>query len=113
MKLTEQLKQKDKKITQLESSLTLKGKLIPKDSAYYLTDNEGKTVDGPFCTRCWEVNHLTCKLLAQEIEPFVRCPNCKSNFESKPLFHQLSPDVKEDRQKLIEKTRNLHVERQF
>ena len=32
----------------------IQDRLYPKDNAYYLDD--GKTLDGPFCLRCWDVD---------------------------------------------------------
>ncbi len=106
IELTDQLKQKDEKIDQLREALELKGNFICKDSAYYIADESGKIIDGPFCTKCFDVNHLKCRLVANTKEPQVICPNCEVSFSSKPVYDFLRPDVEENRKKLIEKMRN-------
>jgi len=111
--LTEQLKQKDEIIAQLKDALDLKGKLVCKDSAYYIADESGKITDGPFCTKCFDVDHLKCRLIADNKEPQVICPKCKVSFSSKPLYHYLRPDVEANRKKLLEEIRNQNVRREF
>lgn len=106
IELTDQLKQKDEIISQLRKSLELKGEFICKDSAYYIADKSGKITDGPFCTKCFDVNHLKCRLVADSKELQVICPNCKVSFSSKPVYDFLRPDVEKNRRKLIEATRN-------
>ncbi|TKJ38594.1 MAG: hypothetical protein CEE38_02505 [Planctomycetes bacterium B3_Pla] len=112
MELTEQLKKKDEMITQLRNALELKGKLVCKDSAYYLEDEKGRT-DGPFCTKCFDVDKVKCRLVADNREPQVICPNCKVSFSSKPLYHYLRPDVEADRKKLLESIRHENMRREF
>jgi len=107
--LTEQLKQKDEIISQLKDALDLKGRLTCKDSAYYLTSENGEIIDGPFCTKCFDVDHLKCRLVPDNREPQVICPNCKVSFSSKPLYHYLRPDVEADRKKLLEKIRHQNM----
>ena len=115
--LTEQLKQKDEAVNQLKEALELKGKFIHKDSAYYITDENGKIIDGPFCTKCFDVDHIKCRIVANNKAPQVICPNCKVSFSSKPVYHFLRPDVEEYRKKIQEKRMNLNqrarAERQF
>ncbi len=113
IELTEQLKQKDEIISQLKKALELKGKFICKDSAYYIADETGKITDGPFCTKCFDVNHLKCRLVAADKEPIVICPNCNVRFASKPTFDWLRPDVEKSRKKLIETMRNQRAKPQF
>lgn len=64
--------------------------------------------DAPFCTKCFDVDHLECRLVPDNKEPQVICPNCKVSFSSKPVYDFLRPDVEEHRKKLIEKMRNLN-----
>ena len=106
IELTEQLKQKCEIIGQLKEALELKGKLIYKDSAYYVADENGKIIDGPFCTKCFDIDHLKCRLVPDNKEPQVICPNCEVSFSSKPVYDFLRPDVEENRKKFIEEMRN-------
>ena len=88
-------------------------KMILKDLAYWVTNDSGEVIDGPFCTECWRKSGSKCGIFPKDKEPMVHCSNCKNEFASVPLFHYLRPDVRETRQKLIEKSRNQRVERQF
>ena len=113
MELIDELKQKDEEIAKLKDALDLKGKLICENSAYYIADEHGKIADGPFCTKCFDVDKVKCRLVADNKEPQVICPNCKVSFSSKPLYHYLRPDVEEDRRRLLEKIRNQNVRQEF
>ncbi|MHC4075796.1 MAG: hypothetical protein ACYSRR_01275 [Planctomycetota bacterium] len=108
IELTDRLKEKDEIINQLREALELKGKFICKDSAYYIADESGKIIDGPFCTKCFDVDHTKCRLVAESKEPQIICPNCKVSFSSKPVYDYLRPDVEERRKKNIERIRNLN-----
>ena len=109
IELTEELKRKDEIIAQLKDALYLKGKFIYKDSAYYITDENGKIVDGPFCTKCFDVDHVKCRLVPENIGPQVICPKCGVSFASKPIYSYLRPDVEADRKAFLEKMRNQNV----
>lgn len=86
MELIEQLKQKDETISKLNTALVLKGKMICESSAYYIVDKEGGKIDGPFCTKCFDVDHVTCRLVPittpGQGREHVQCPNCKVVFNS-------------------------------
>jgi len=84
---------KDETIVRLQEALELKGTLIRKDSAYWLPDEQGNFTDGPFCMRCFDVDKITCRLVADTAGPQVKCPNCKTIFFSKPIYDYLRPDV--------------------
>jgi hypothetical protein len=105
LQFSEQLKNKDKRIEELEAALQIKGNLKLKDSAYYLFDENDQLKDGPFCTKCFDVDQKTCRLLATETEPKVFCPNCKASFASKPIFNLLRPEVEQTRQEIMKKMR--------
>ncbi len=77
-----------------------------KDSAYWLRDDQGNIKEGPFCMKCKDVDSVKCRLVAMEKEPQVKCPNCKNEFASKPLFDYLRPEVEQNRQKLMQMIRN-------
>ena len=113
IELTEELKKKDEIIAQLKDALDLKGKFIYKDSAYYITDENDKIIDGPFCTKCFDVDHIKCRLVPENIGPQVICPNCRVSFASKPLYSYLRPDVEADSKAFLEKVRNLNARRGF
>ena len=113
IELTEELKKKDEIIAQLKDALDLKGKFIYKDSAYYITDENDKIIDGPFCAKCFDVDHVKCRLVADNKEPQILCPNCKVSFSSKPLYDYLRPDVEARRKARLEEMRDLKATREF
>jgi len=89
--LTEQIKEKDETIKQLGEALSLKGKFICKGSVYFIADEKGEFVDGPFCTKCFDVDHNKCRIiLTGRIDtPTVQCLKCKVPFNSVPSMHFL------------------------
>ena len=85
-KLTEKLKEKDETIGQLQEALSLKGKLVCKGSAYFLVDENDKPTDGPFCTKCFDVDHNKCRLVQMASSRSVQCLKCKVPFRSTPAI---------------------------
>ena len=88
MEFTEVLKSKDEIISQLEEALALKGNLICKGSVYFIADESGDLVDGPFCTKCFDIDHNKCRVVPRgRIDnPAVQCLKCKVTFESWPAI---------------------------
>jgi len=83
--LTEQLKLKDETIATLKKIQSMRENLRCINSAYYKTDKDGQPLDGPFCTKCLDVDGNVCRLLRDELGPSndaVYCPNCKASFPS-------------------------------
>jgi len=83
-KIWEDLKEKDETINQLQETLSLKGKLVCKGSAYFLVDENNKPTDGPFCTKCFDVDHNKCRLVQIASTTQVQCLKCKVPFRSNP-----------------------------
>ncbi len=82
--------EKDKRIQQLEDALSMKSKIRFEHSAYWQVDESGKIVDGPFCAKCWDIDHLFCRLV-QAPKPssadghqwqWIQCQKCKVPFRS-------------------------------
>lgn len=96
--LIEQSKLKDEKITKLKNALKVKGKMICKDSAYYLIDDKGKIIDGPFCTKCFDTDQDTIRIVAHTTGGQVKCLKCKVIFDSENIYNNLAPieNVPED-----------------
>jgi len=89
--LIEQSKLKDEKIDKLKKALKVKGKMVCKDSAYYLTDDKGKIIDGPFCTKCFDTDQDTIRIVAHTTGGQVKCLKCKVIFESQNIYNNLAP----------------------
>ena len=97
--LIEKLKQKEDQVTQLQGALGLKGEFILKDLAYWLPDEKGNVIGGPFCARCFEADHVARTLAAGERESQVTCPDCGSSLCSPSIYDYLRPDAAELRKK--------------
>jgi len=84
IELTEKLKQKDETIAQLKEALSIKGKMICKDSSYFTVDEKGEIADGPFCAKCFDIDHTLCRILpfGRPDNPEVQCPKCKIQYHS-------------------------------
>jgi hypothetical protein len=94
--------------------LDLKGRVLLRDSAYWLLDEQqDKIVDGPFCANCYDADKSKHRLLPDKDEPQVKCPTCKIVFCSKPIFDWLRPDVEESRRELRQMLKGRRVERSF
>lgn len=93
MELIEKLKRKDEEVLRLRKALELKGKLIYKNNAYFFEDENGNK-EGPFCTKCFDVDKVQCRLVPDTKGYQVICPNCKVSSDNKPLYYHLRPDVK-------------------
>jgi hypothetical protein len=90
MEFTEQLRSKDETIVQLRQALELKGKLTCKGSVYFIADEKGDFIDGPFCTTCFDVEHLKCRVVAYgKYNHVVQCLKCKAPFDSLPAAEYL------------------------
>ncbi|MHC4173935.1 MAG: hypothetical protein ACYTBX_06905 [Planctomycetota bacterium] len=89
--LIEQSKLKDEKIAKLKKALKVKGKMVCKDSAYYLTDDKGKIIDGPFCTKCFDADQDSIRIVAHTIHAQVKCLKCKVIFDSENIYNNLVP----------------------
>ena len=81
LEVQEKLLEMQKKIIDLEEQnrtlrhqLETKGKLLHRNNTYYL-DNEQ---DGPYCTACWDSEHLLIRLHTHAVSNAADCPKCKT-----------------------------------
>jgi hypothetical protein len=90
-KIVDQLKEKEKIIEELRYALELKGKMKCENSAYWIIDDQDNKVDGPFCTNCFDREHVMRRLIlggkpngeAGRPWEWVKCPICNVPFRSK------------------------------
>lgn len=87
LEIMEQLKEKIEKIDILEKALEFKGKLVVRGSAYFLTNDSDEIIDGPFCTKCFDIDHKKCRIIPRgRIDHSeVQCLKCKVVFNSRPV----------------------------
>jgi len=88
----QKLLEMQKRIDELETeNKKLKEKLETKESlhfengAYWIT-KEDSTKDGPFCSRCWDVEKNTVRLKPGINPAFHSCPECKGQFQTNPGY---------------------------
>lgn len=105
MELTEQLKEKNNTIEKLEAAFELKGKMICIESVYWLKDENDKIKDGPFCSKCFEVDHIQCRLarLPRDSRPSLKCPNCKAGYESCLGFDYIDKQFRSGHDRIFDK----------
>ena len=76
-------------IDRLKEKLKIKVALIFKDNAYYSIDSQGKIIDGPFCSGCWDEKEKLIQLHQKEKSQVYTeegkkpkkamwCPDCKT-----------------------------------
>lgn len=94
--IKEVLQEKDRKIAELEKAFELNAKLVRKDDAYYEISEEGEPIGAPFCSHCWEINHVTVHLnhMLGGMMDWI-CPACKNTYTRRRV-HILTASTKTD-----------------
>jgi len=75
MALDQQLRDQMRENERLREAFVLKGKLKFAHDAYYLLEGD-QAVDGPFCTKCWDVDQCTVRII-QAADMRYMCPKCQ------------------------------------
>lgn len=70
--------------TELKTKLKIKEGLRYENNAYWLIEENKK--DGPFCSRCWDVEKNTVRLKSSANPAFRSCPECKTSFQIGPVY---------------------------
>ena len=95
--IVQQIAEKDEAIEKLKRAMELKGKMVCEHSAYYQVDEQGNKTAGPFCTKCFDSEYAT-RRLVQSARPngggghdreWVECPTCRVPFRSKNIGRYL------------------------
>ena len=92
LNLQQQLLDMQKKINDLEAEnkelkgkLQLQGDLVYENNAYWIKQEDKK--DGPFCSRCWDVEKNTVRMKSSINNPaFHSCPECKTQVQTDPGY---------------------------
>jgi hypothetical protein len=74
--------EQQERIAQLKATQEIRDRrLVGSRGAYYVAGREGadSSADGPFCTRCWDVDELQVRL--QDMGNGMLCPQCKTFYE--------------------------------
>ena len=74
--MQKKLQRLEKENTNLKEKLEIKKELKHKNHAYWI-DKEG-SLDGPFCSRCWDADKQLIRLHPCGNPAYYSCPNCKA-----------------------------------
>lgn len=79
----------------LKQQLSARDAMFYENNAYWSKPNDDKS-DGPFCSRCWDVDGKTVRLKPGINNPaFSSCPGCNTQFQTdssyKPIFTSRRP----------------------
>jgi len=70
---------------ELSGKLEIKETLVTENDAYWINSKDKK--DGPFCSRCWDVDRYLVRLHPCGNPAYFDCPNCKAgSVKAKPEF---------------------------
>lgn len=74
----------------LREELDTKASLVFEASAYWAINGDLK--DGPFCSRCWDVEKNTVRLKpVAHNKSFSTCPECTGTFQTDPHYTRPTP----------------------
>jgi len=74
-----ELEAREQQIRDLADALKTRGALVRRGEVYFLTPEDGGPENGPFCCRCWEVDHNLVHVNRHPIHFSQKlCPECKS-----------------------------------
>lgn len=93
LEVQEKLLEMQKTIIKLESDnkelkekIEVKNNLFFENNAYWLKKEDGSK-DGPYCSRCWDVEKNTVRMKPDaNNQYFHRCPQCKEHFQTNPDY---------------------------
>lgn len=60
----------------LKEKLRVKGSLKFEQNRYWIENSDG-TKDGPFCSKCWDVDNKLVRLTFYGHSEYLECANCK------------------------------------
>jgi len=77
LKMQKKIQGLEKENTGLKEKLKIKENLTHENNAYWIK-NESKK-DGPFCSRCWDVDKNLVRMHPCGNQAYYNCPNCKAD----------------------------------
>lgn len=82
----ELLQEKDGQIAKLKKAFEMKDSLVREGDAYYKVNDAGKPNSSPYCSHCWEVNHIPVHL-TQIVGGMGdwNCPACQNSYSRKTV----------------------------
>ena len=77
-------------VRELKDSLKVKEELIFERSCYWI---KGEKKDGPFCTRCWDVDKNLVRMHPSHNPAFYSCPDKSCGASSVEVFPEKNPNI--------------------
>jgi hypothetical protein len=77
LEMQKKIQSLEKKYTECKEKLEIKENLVYENNAYWI-DKEGKK-DGPFCSRCWDVDKNLVRLRSYGNQGYYMCSHCKDD----------------------------------
>src|SRR5262245_26972185 len=77
MNLVEDNRKLKSEINSLQDSLRTKESLEFERNAYWKKNQEGARSDGPFCSKCWDRENKTVRMLVMANPQYHQCPSCQ------------------------------------
>ena len=75
------IRQKEDRIRELEENLEFKKRLMWDNGDYFEMDDNGAATGRPYCSHCWEVDHVPVHVHQNPIQrQMSACPRCKNIF---------------------------------
>ena len=80
LELQERVRELEKENEKLKRRQAISGSLVVEHGVYFTEKSQKK--DGPFCTRCWDVESKLVRLIIMQ-NNWATCPECKNTFAYK------------------------------
>lgn len=76
----EKIEELKKENAKLKEKLEIQGALRfhPLENSFYMYDKSEKLIDGPFCSHCWDSDHLLIHLHGTTAMDYFLCPKCNN-----------------------------------
>ena len=85
--LQDTLLEQERRIAELDAAFDVTGNIVRERDAYFLREGD-QFVEGPYCVRCWEVEHHTRHLVSASSLSLV-CHACGSTYDARRINRQL------------------------
>jgi len=76
LEMQKKIQNLEKENAELKEKLKIKENLTYENNAYWIDNNGNK--DGPFCSRCWDIEKNLVRLHPCGNPAYYDCPNCKA-----------------------------------
>lgn len=78
MNLVDENRGLKEEIVSLQDAIKTKESLQFQHNSYWTKNPDGSRRDGPFCSKCWDKDKQTVRMLTMGNSQFHQCPSCKT-----------------------------------